>query len=95
VFSPRTASHALRGLGRIPDAIADARRAVIIARRTADPALLLQALDAQLSLDGDALSSAEALALEVRISCELPNETIRQRFTESEVVQRVRRSSSA
>jgi tetratricopeptide (TPR) repeat protein len=90
-----TRAHALRGLGRIPDAIADARSAVIVARRTADPALLLQALDAQLSLDGDDASSAEALALDVRISCELPNETIRQRFTESEVVQRVRRSSSA
>jgi hypothetical protein len=44
-----------------------------------------------LALDGDDESSGEARALDVRISSALPNETIRQRFTESEVVQRVRR----
>ena len=86
-----TRAHALHGLGRTRDAIADARRAVVVARGTADPALLLLALDALLALDGDDESSAEARALDVRISCALPDETMRQRFTESEVVQRVRR----
>ena len=86
-----TRTHALHGLGRTRDAIADARRAVVVARVTVDPALLLLALDALLALDGDDESLAEARALDVRISSALPNETIRQRFVESEVVQRVRR----
>ena len=86
-----TRAHALHGLGRTRDAIADARRGVVVARSTADPALLLLALDAVLALDGDDESAAEARALEVRIASALPDETMRQRFTESEVVQRVRR----
>ncbi len=86
-----TRAHALHGLGRTRDAIADARQGVIVARGTVDPALVLLALDALLALDGDDESLAEARALDVRISSALPNETIRQRFVESEVVQRVRR----
>ena len=81
----------MHGLGRTRDAIADARQGVVVARVTADPALLLVALDALLALDGDDESLAEARALDVRISSALPNETIRQRFVESDVVQRVRR----
>ncbi len=62
-----------------------------MARGTADPALRLLTLDALLALDGDDESSADARALDVRISAALPDETIRQRFAESEVVRRVRR----
>jgi tetratricopeptide (TPR) repeat protein len=86
-----TRANALHGLGRTRDAIADARQGVVVARVTADPALLLVALDAVLALDGDDASLAEARALDARISSTLPDETIRQRFVESDVVQRVRR----
>lgn len=86
-----TRAHALHGVGRTHDAVADARHGLSVARGTADPALLLLALDALLALDGDDASSAEARALDAQISSTLPDQTIRQRFTESEVVQRLRR----
>jgi hypothetical protein len=86
-----TRAHALHGLGRTSDGIVDARRSVGVARGTDNPVLLLLALDALLALHGDDESLAEARALDVRISSALPNEKIRQRFVESEVVQRVRR----
>jgi predicted Ser/Thr protein kinase/tetratricopeptide (TPR) repeat protein len=86
-----TRARALHGLGRTRDAIADAKQGVVVARSTLDPVLLLVALDAVLAVDGDDESAAEARALDLRISSALPNETMRQRFVESEVVQRVRR----
>ena len=86
-----TRARALHSLGQTRDAIADARQAVVVARGTHDPALLLLALDGFLVIDGDDESAAEALELDRRISTALPNEAIRQRFAESEVVQRVRR----
>jgi predicted Ser/Thr protein kinase/tetratricopeptide (TPR) repeat protein len=86
-----TKANALHGLGRTRDAIVAARQGVVVARGTADPALLLLALDAVLALDGDDESLAEARTLDGRISSALPDETIRQRFVESDVVQRVRR----
>ena len=86
-----TRARALHGLGRTRDAIADARQGVVVARATPDPTLLLLALDAFLALDGNDESASEARVLDVRISSALPNETIRQRFVDSEVVQRVRR----
>jgi tetratricopeptide (TPR) repeat protein len=84
-----TRARALDGIGRTHDAIADARNAVTVARAMADPALLLAALDALLSLDGDDRSAADAQQQIVRISTALPEETIRQRFFDSEVVSRV------
>ena len=86
-----TRAHALHGLGKTRDAIADARQAVVVARGTADPALLLLALDALLALDGNDEMAAEARVLTDRILSALPDETMRRRFTESEVVQRIRR----
>jgi DNA-binding winged helix-turn-helix (wHTH) protein len=86
-----TRAHGWHGVGRTYNAVADARAGVSVARRTADPALLLLALDALLALDGDDASSAEARALDAQISSALPDQAIRQRFSESEVVQRVRR----
>jgi tetratricopeptide (TPR) repeat protein len=85
-----TRAHALHGLGRTPEAIDDAGRAVAVARSTQDPALMLLALDAVLKLDGTDEAAAEARALEARISLALPPE-IKRHFTESEVAQRARR----
>jgi tetratricopeptide (TPR) repeat protein len=85
-----TRARALHGLDRTHDAIADARAAVGVARGIGDPALLLSALDALLGIDGDDDSSAEARTLEADIARALPNETIRRRFAEAEVVRRVR-----
>ncbi|PYS19751.1 MAG: hypothetical protein DMG11_31250, partial [Acidobacteria bacterium] len=86
-----TAAAALHGLGRTRDAIADARRGVTVARQTADPALLLQAIDTLLTLDGDDPLAAEARALSDHILAALPDETMRRRFTKSETVQRILR----
>jgi predicted Ser/Thr protein kinase len=87
-----TRAHALHGLDRTREAIADARHGVAVARGTADPALLLLALDAVLSFDGDDESAAEARRLIDRISGALPVGPMRERFTASEVVQRVGRT---
>ncbi len=86
-----TRARALHGVGRTYDAVVDAREGVRVARRTADPALLLLALDALLALDGDDASAAEARALDAQISSALPDQRMQQRFSESEVAQRVRR----
>jgi hypothetical protein len=86
-----TRAHALHRIGRTREAIVDARHGVSVARGTADPALLLVAVDAVLTLDGDDESSREARALQVRISSALPTDTIRQRFTQSDLAQRVQR----
>jgi len=59
--------------------------------QTADPALLLQAIDTLLTLDGDDPLAAEARALSDRILAALPDETMRRRFTKSETVQRILR----
>ena len=87
-----TRAQALHRLGRTRDAIADARQAVLVARGTADPALLLLAIDAVLPIDGDDESAAEAHALSDRILNALPDETMQRRFTGSEVVRRLRRA---
>ena len=74
-----------------PDAREPVFRAVTVARSTADPALLLQALDSLRALDGDDEIAAESRTVGAQIVEALPNETMRWRFTESETVQRVRR----
>jgi hypothetical protein len=86
-----TAAHALNGLGRTHQAIEKARSAITVARPTADPALLLQAADALLALDGNDPLADEARGLTSRILAALPDETMRSRFTNSEVAQRIRR----
>jgi len=86
-----TKARALHGLGRMRDAIIDARTAVGVARSTADPALLLQTLDVLLALDGSDELAAEAHALSAQIAEALPDETMRRRFTASEAVRRIRR----
>lgn len=86
-----TRALALRQTGRTREAIVDARQAVQIARATEDPALLLRALDAWLQLDGDDAGAAEARSTSARILDGLPDETLRRRFRDSEVAQRVQR----
>ena len=85
-----TRAQALHALGRTREAIADARRSVEIARATIDPALLLTALDTMLRIEGNDESAAEARSVSDRILIALPDETMRKRFMEAEVVQRVR-----
>jgi tetratricopeptide (TPR) repeat protein len=86
-----TSAVALHRLGRTIEAIADARHAIALARQTADPALLLQVLDTLLALDGDDELAAEARSVHDRILAALPDDIMRRRFTESEVVQRILR----
>ena len=64
---------------------------IVVARPTADPALLLQAADALLTLEGNDPLADEARGLTSRILNALPDETMRSRFTNSKVVQRIRR----
>jgi len=66
-----TKARALHGLGRMRDAIIDARSAVDVARSTADPALLLQTLDVLLALDGSDELAAER-ARSQRSDCRSP-----------------------
>jgi tetratricopeptide (TPR) repeat protein/predicted Ser/Thr protein kinase len=86
-----TRAAALRALARTHEAIADARAAVGLARNMEDPALLLQALDMLIVLDGNDEIATEARSLTDRITRELPDETMQRRFAESEVVERIRR----
>ena len=86
-----TRAQALHALGRTRDAVSDAQTATDCARQTEDPALLLRALDTLLTLDGTDERLAEARALTKRIEHALPDETMKQRFIESEVVGRLSR----
>jgi hypothetical protein len=85
-----TRARGLHALARSRDAIADARSAVRVAERTADPALLLLALDAVLALDGTDRDAGHANALTDRIHAALPDELLQRTFLESEVVRRIR-----
>jgi tetratricopeptide (TPR) repeat protein len=90
-----TRAHALHGLGQTHDAIVDAGVAVQLARRTADPALLLVTLEALLALDGTDALAAEAHSVANQIRDALPDDTMRRRFNESEVVQRIEKLSAS
>ena len=82
-------ARALQKLGRTQEAILDSRLAVNVARSTDDPALLLQALDLLLQLDGDDGLAAEAKGTHRSIVDALPEGEHRQRFDASDVAQRV------
>jgi hypothetical protein len=79
----------LGSLGRREEAIADTQRAVTLARRAGDPALLLRALDVMLAIEGTPELLAEARTLVSRISEALPGEAMREHFQSSETVSRV------
>ena len=85
-----TRAHGLHALTRTRDAIADARTAVCVADKTGDPVLLLLALDALIGFEGTDELATQARAVTDHIYASLPNELLRRRFTESEVVRRMR-----
>jgi DNA-binding winged helix-turn-helix (wHTH) protein/tetratricopeptide (TPR) repeat protein len=85
-----TRARGLHALARTRDAIADTKTAVNIADRTGDPMLMLLALDALIGLDGTDELAARARTVIDHISVGLPNEVMRQCFTESEVMRRIR-----
>jgi len=84
-----TAARALRALGRTREAIALARDALAVARRSSDPALLLWTLNVLLALDGNDALAGEARTVSAAIKLELPDESMQRRFDESELVQAI------
>jgi tetratricopeptide (TPR) repeat protein len=85
-----TRARALHGLGRTRAAIDDARSSVAVADRLGDPALLLTTLDTMLEIDGSDDLAALARVTVDRIHAALPDDSMRERFRASDVVQRVR-----
>ena len=86
-----TRAQALQRLGRTQEAILDAKLAVAVARSTEDPALLLQALDLLIQIDGDDSLAAEAGDTHRRIVDALPEGDLRQRFSAWDVARRVQK----
>jgi tetratricopeptide (TPR) repeat protein/predicted Ser/Thr protein kinase len=84
-----TRAQALQRLGRTHEAILDAKLAVTVARSTEDPALLLQALDLVIQIDGDDGLASEAGDTYRRILDALPEGEVRQRFGTWDVARRV------
>ena len=84
-----TRARALQHLGRTQEGILDARLAVNVARSTDDPALLLQALDLLIQMDGTDDLATEARGTHRRITDALPEGEHRQRFDASDVARRV------
>mgnify|MGYP003581448074 CR=1 FL=1 len=81
-----TAARALRAGGRTRDAIAHARDALAVARRSADPSLLLWTLNVLLALDGDDALADEARSVSAAIKRELPDKSMERQFDQSELV---------
>ena len=77
--------------GRVKDAVVDLRRAVKLARGVGDPAQFVRAAAALLAIDGDDVLAAEARAAADRILAALPDEAMRRRFYEAELVRGLRR----
>jgi hypothetical protein len=90
-----TRARALHALGRMDEAIGDARSAVALARRVGDPALFLRTAGVLLALDGDDALAAEARAAAERIAAALPDQEVRQRFEAAEPVRAVLRVATA
>jgi len=86
-----TRAHARLRRDQTVEAIADARYAVNVARRTGDPALLLRASDTMLALDGSDALAAEAKGAIATILAGLPDGVTKQRFNDSEIVSRIRK----
>ena len=84
-------AQAFAALGRKSEAIGEAGGALAVSRRVGDPALLLRSLDALLGLDGADELLRDAHTMIAAIGGALLDEVMRQRFEESEVVQRIRR----
>jgi tetratricopeptide (TPR) repeat protein/DNA polymerase III delta prime subunit len=86
-----TRAQAMQRLGRIQEAVVDATQSVAVARSTEDPALLLQALDLLLQIEGDDALAAEARDTHRRILDELPDDNLRRRVGEWEVARRIQK----
>lgn len=86
-----TRAQALRRLDRTQEAVVDANQAVAVARSTEDPALLLQALDLLLQIDGNDSLAAEAGDTHRHILAGLPDGDLRRRFSAWEVARRVQK----
>ena len=86
-----TRARALQRLERTQEAILDAKLAVAVARSTEDPALLLQALDLLIQIDGDDSLAAEARDVYGRIVDALPEGDLRHRLGAWEVAGRVQK----
>ena len=84
-----TRARAQQRRNRSAEAIADARRAVDLARATEDPALLVRASDTLLALDGNDALAAEAKGAIAGILAGLPEGVTKQRFGDSEMVRRI------
>jgi predicted ATPase/DNA-binding XRE family transcriptional regulator len=76
----------LVSLGRQREAIADLRSAVEQARSAGDPAMFMRAAGALLAIDGTDELLAEARAAVERIAAALPDEMMRRRFRDADVV---------
>ena len=86
-------ARALQRLARTQEAIVDAKLAVGVARSTEDPALLLQALDLLIQIDGDDSLAAEAGDIYRRIIGALPEGDLRHRVGAWDVARRVQKLS--
>jgi len=84
-----TRAQALAQLSRTDEARADLRRAVRVARRLRDPALLLRGVSAQLDFDRDDSLVAEARSTARAILARLPTSDLRRRFQDAEPVRRL------
>ena len=86
-----TRACALRRLGRMQEAIVDAHQAVAVARSTEDPALLLQALDLLLQIEGNDGLAKEAGDIHRHIVAALPDGDLRRCFNAWEVAGRIQK----
>ena len=84
-----TRAQALAQRTRTDEARADLQKAVHVARRLGDPALLLRGVSAQLELDGDDALVAEARSTAQAILARLPTSDLRRRFEDAEPVRRL------
>jgi tetratricopeptide (TPR) repeat protein len=87
-----TRARARRELAQTPLAIEDANRAVIIARNLGDPAVLIDTLALQLTLDGNDALASEAKRTVDQVLSKLSNPRLRKCFVESESVKLILRS---
>ena len=87
-----TRARARGELAQMPLAIEDASRAVTLARNLGDPAVLIDALALQLTLDGNDALASEAKRTVDQVLTKLSNPRLRKCFLESESVKLTLRS---
>jgi tetratricopeptide (TPR) repeat protein len=91
VLGLRTRGQALAALGRTPEARADLRHSLELARSTGDPALFVNVAAALLAIEADESMAREASATAQRISTSLPNDEMRRIFAAAEPIRRLAR----